>query len=170
MARWRLTAPHYLTVPGTKYRYEEVDRETGEKNVAEHDVPRYLDPNNPRDCRTMGMCVVTHGEVKIKGDWPFVGEPTPDMEPLDEEAQAISDSCRGHWQHPIENLEANGGFSQALLQVLERQLTQAMSKGATVPATSTSVSLDEFTKLQEQVASLMAQNAELKASKINRRA
>lgn len=166
MPRWRLTAAHYLTVPGTKYRYEEIDRETGEKNVAEFDVPRFLDPKNPRDCRSAGDCVVCHGTPTIRGDWPFLGDPTPDMEPLDEEAAAITEARRPFWSHPIEGLEGNGGFNQAaLLEGLTRSLEKAMSRGETIQPTPTGVSAEDFRALQEQVAALMAQNAELKAAK-----
>lgn len=163
MARWLLTQPHYLNIPGTKWRYDEVSQATGEMVSQEFAVPRLLDPNNPRDCRSPEGCVVTTG-TPSRGDWAFIGEPTPDMDPLDDEAEAISLSLRPKWQHPIESLPANGeGFSTAILALLEKQLTEA-SRTAVPNTAVTGVSKEEFVTLQEQVAALMARNAELEAA------
>ncbi len=170
MARWRLTQPHYLnTIPPTKWRYEETDRDTGERNVVEFDVCRLLDPNNPRDCRSQGDCVVVDKpEFATRGDWTFVGEPTPDMEPLDEAAERITESFRHKWQAPMSEgaFPAQGGFGGALLAQFEKQLTEAFAKsGPIAPMSTQGVPLDQFQALQEQVAKLMAQNAELQAQK-----
>lgn len=165
MARWRLTQPHYLKVLGTQYHYEETDRETGETNRHAFDVPRFLHPENPRDCRSPEGCVVAHEGSTVRGDWLFVGEPTPDMEPLDDEARTISESFAAKWKHPIDSIESQGGFGEALLRKLDQQLTQVLA-GAKGNAVSVGdVSKEEFAKLQDQVASLMAKNAELEAAK-----
>lgn len=37
----------------------------------------------------------------------FVGPPTPDMEPIDAAAKAISESHRADWVHPIESLPSD---------------------------------------------------------------
>lgn len=168
MARWRLTQPHYLnTVPPAKYRYEETDRDTGERNVAEYEVPRLLDPESPKDCRSSGICVVARGTGE-RGDWVFTGDPTPDMEPIDDEARAISDSFKERWLRPIDDLPAQGGFSGVLLQNLEKQLTEAMARAGTIQPVSKGIDPEAFAQLQEQVAALMARNAELEAKPARR--
>lgn len=170
MARWRLTQPHYLnTVPPTKYRYEETDRDTGERNVQEYEVPRLLQNENPRDCRSAEGCVVSDGKGALRGDWVYHGPPTPDMEPLDDEAEAISKAESPKWKQPMgeEAFPSQGNFQGALLEGLEKQLTAAFAQaGARIQPTSVGgVDKESFDKLQEQVAILMAQNAELQASK-----
>lgn len=167
MARWALRQKHYLKVEGTRWRYEETDRETGERNEQEFPVPRLLDPDSPRDCRTAGQCVVAYKGSEVRGDWVFTGPPTPDMEPLDDEAKALSAGWEPKWANPISDLPSQGGFSDALLAGLEKQLTAAFANaGAMVQPTSLKgVSQEDFTKLQEQVAALMAENAEMKAAK-----
>jgi hypothetical protein len=164
MARWRLTQPHYLNVPGTEYRYEETDRETGEAARSVFAVPRFLHPENPRDCRSPEGCVVAYKGSHARGDWVFEGKPTPDMEPLDDEARKISEGFAAEWKHPIDSMESQGGFAEALLQKLSKQLDAAFA-GAKGNAVSVGgVSAEEFAKLQEQVGALMAKNAELEAA------
>lgn len=170
MARWRLTQPHYLRVPGTKWRYEETDRETGERAEQTFEIPRFLDPNNPRDCRSTGVCVVSYAQGAQPRDWIFEGDPTPDMEPLDEEATKISASFEDKWKHPIDSLESQGGFGEALFRKLEQQLTQVLA-GSKTPAVSVGgVSREEFEELQKQLATLMAKNVELESANETKKA
>ena len=53
-------------------------------------------------------------------DHVFVGPPTPNMEPLDDEAQAISDKESKNWIHPIESL--NMTYSESRLSEFEREI------------------------------------------------
>ena len=168
MARWRLTQPHYFnTIPPTKYRYEETDRDTGERNVAEFDVCRHVDPNNPRDCRSQGECIACNDpKLAQRGDWVFTGDPTPDMQPIDSEAEEISASFAEKWKGPMseEAFPSTGGFGGALLRQFEAQLVEAMKNGPTInPISGKGVDPADFAKLQEQVAQLMGRNAELEA-------
>ena len=39
-------------------------------------------------------------------DYVFEGDPYPDMDPLDEEAEVISESLQEKWRHPIDTLPA----------------------------------------------------------------
>lgn len=173
MARWRLTAKHYLTIEGTKYRREETDRETGEMAVSELPVDRFLDPENPKDCRSSEGCVVFQKDSKGKpsrGDWVFTGTPTPDMEPLDDEAEAITEACRSSWVNPMVELPEGANYADAIGDALEKALTAAFAKGAPIaPQSVGGVSREDFDKLQEQVAALMARNAELEATKPTQR-
>lgn len=166
MARWRLTQKHYVnTVPPTKYRYEETDRDTGERNVQEYDVPRLLDPESPRDCRSAGVCVVSDGKGAERGDWIITGDPTPDMEPIDEAAEEISAGFADRWKGPMseEAFPSQGGFGGALLANLEKQLTEAFKNAGSAAIQPTSAGVDPaaFKLVQEQLAALMAKNAEL---------
>ena len=94
------------------------------------------------------------------------------MEALDDEAREISQGYidRGEWKHPIDAL--NMTYSQSVLSDFERQIATGLAELAkTRPvamASEGTVSADEFKRLQEQVAALMNQNAELQ-SKAKRR-
>lgn len=129
MARWRLQTPHYLKIPGTKWELKQQDRDSGEEERVQFDVPRYLHPENPRDCRSPEGCVVAYSNQR-RGDWLFIGDPTPDMEPLDEEAERISDRLRPTWINAIDDLPAQGGYGDALAEKFERAITDAMSRVA----------------------------------------
>ena len=49
MARWRLTAKHYLTVPGIEWEQKETNRDTGRQMTKKYPVPLFLDPDDPAD-------------------------------------------------------------------------------------------------------------------------
>ena len=113
MARWRLRNPHYLKVPGTTYEYKELDQFTGKQTKQELPVPLYLDPKDPADCNYPGEIIVCDKpSPEHPKDIHFVGKPTPEMEPLDTEAQRISEAMADEWVHPIESLPAQGTASQ----------------------------------------------------------
>jgi hypothetical protein len=156
MARWRLIAKHYLNVEGTTYRREEQDRETGEQAVLELPVCRFLDPENPKDCRSQGDCVVflkgSEGKPQ-KGDFVFTGGPTPDMEPLDAEAEAITETYRASWTNPIEDMPDGQPYADSIGRALENALTAAFAKGATIqPQSMGGVSAEATqTKTQRRV-------------------
>lgn len=171
MARWRLTAPHYLNVPGTEWEQRELNTTTGKQARKVYAVPLHLDPSNPSDQTPPGSgdIFVCH-EGKGQGrDIVFIGPPTPDMEPLDDEARAITAEWAKKWNHPIESLGANapdGGFGALLVDRFERQIEQLLKVGSAQPAQAVSagmVSEERFKALEDQIAALMAQNAELQA-------
>jgi hypothetical protein len=181
MARWRLLNPHYLNVPGTEWEYIEVSRQTGKQARVRYPVPRYLNPNDPADHNYPGEIIVAHAKpieatqgtsrVSITGgsknhDIIFTGPPTSDMEPLDDEAQAISDECSSGWHRPFDELQTNGygDSSQSLLSKLDTELTEAIRRvGMPQAVPNTSVKQEDFAKLQSQVEALTKQNAELLA-------
>lgn len=172
MAKWRLTAAHYLNVPGTEYEYKETDRTSGKQLKQVYQVPLLLDPKDPTCCNRDGDCIVVRGTAG-RFEFEFIGDPTPDMEPLDDEAREISASFADRWKHPIDSLPANGDdYGSALIKAFERQMKDLIKLGAAQPAqplSENSVSVEDFKALQEQVAALMAQNAELKKSVVARR-
>lgn len=175
MARWKLTAKHYLNVPGTFWRHEETSRDTGERVEQMYPVPKHLDPDDPRQQNRQGEVIVCYEGKGERGDIIFIGKPTPDMEPLDDEAEAISAVERPKWQHPIETLPMNGDFSQSLFTMLQQKLDAAATAQPVLPNVSQGVDPAAFALMQEQLAALMARNAELEEAakptpKVERRA
>lgn len=167
MARWRLTEKHYLRVPGTEWERNETDTRTGKALRHRYEVGCYLDPDSPMDQNYPGEIIVCHEGTGQRNDIIFVGPPTMGMEPLDDEAEAISNSLREKWAHPVDSLPATGGdYNDALIKTFERQMNEiveGIKKGAGVAVAVPSVSAEEFKTLQDQVAALMARNAELEA-------
>jgi hypothetical protein len=158
-------------VPGTEWEYKETDRETQRQVRKVFEVPLYLNPNEQSDWndRQNGRIIVTNRfDSAYPRDIVFVGQPTPDMEPLDEEAQKITDGYvkSGAWKHPIETLDMN--YSQSVLSDFERQIATALvnvSKNQAPNLSLGGVSMEDFNRLQEQVAALMDQNIKLQAEK-----
>lgn len=163
MARWSLRNSHYLNVPGNEWMHEETDRETGRRNRKMFPVPQLLDPNNPQDqnYRELGQIVVCHEGKGESRDIIFLGEPTPDMEPLDDEAEKISESLRSKWEHPVDSLPANGGMNEQESAFMKAM----MASFAQNAAPNTSVPQADFDALKAKVEELVAQNAALKAEK-----
>jgi hypothetical protein len=168
MARWKLKDGHYLNVPGIEWEYKESDRETGRQARKIYEVPLYLNPRNREDWnypQDEAIIVANKFDKAHPRDHVFVGEPTPDMEPIDDEAEAITKSFidAGKWKHPIENL--NMTYSQSMLTEFEQAIAlhlAGMAKQAPAPNVSVaSVDPSDFKKLQEQVAALMERNAQL---------
>ena len=168
MARWYLLEAHYLNVPGTEWEYKESDRETGRQARRVYGVPLYLDPKDPADLtdRENQWVVVSYKYNKAHPrDVIFTGPPTPAMEPIDDEAIAITQGYhdRGEWKHPIENL--NMTYSQSILSEFEQKLAQMLSGRVDMtppPNLPTSgVSQKQFEELQLSLKQLMEQNASL---------
>jgi len=131
LARWKLATSHYLnTVKPVKWRYQETDRSTGENLEREYIVPRFLDINDPR-CWTNRLVaganvgggatnIGAEGEIIVctpgkglAGDIEFLGDPTPDMIPMDEDAEAISATFQDHWAYKPDGVEPN--YSQSIV-------------------------------------------------------
>ena len=154
MARWRLTAPHYINVPGTEWEYKETNRDTGRQARKVFEVPLHLDPDMPSDQNYPGEVIVCH-EGKGQGrDIVFLGEPTPDMEPVDDEARELSESLKHKWVHPIESLSSTGNFGDGLIEAFQKQMAQIMAGQNT---STKGIDPAEFAKLQAQVMELTSQ-------------
>lgn len=151
MARWRLNEKHYLVVPGTTYRHEETDRETGRRAIREFPVPMFVDPADPTCCNREGDCVVAYEGSAQRGDIVFVGQPTPAMDPLDEEAEKITEALRPTWLNPIETLPANGGLDQAAFLKELAAVMKGYSPSSAIPAAQ-GPSAAEFEALKKQLA------------------
>jgi hypothetical protein len=164
--RWRLINAHYLKIKtfpdGTpcEWEYKEADRTTGRQARKLFAVPALLNPLDQADCNYPGELIVAHaveGVRNLRPDYIFEGDPTPEMEPLNEEAEAISDSMKHKWAHPIDSLPANGGMSPQEQLFMQNMMTEfAKQIGASMPAANTSVPSDEVTELKERLARLEA--------------
>lgn len=164
MARWKLTQPHYLNTPGTTWEYIENDRTTGKPIRRSFDVPTFLHPESPSDWNYRngdeGMIVVANKiDPAYPKDYLFASDPTPDMEPMDDEARAISASFEAKWNHPIEGLPAQGnmGYSQSLLDGLQGQLADAQTK-------ATEAQAEGMREILGTMAAMMKQNQDLIAA------
>lgn len=157
MARFKLTAKHYLnvTIPGRKiiWRYEEVSRD-GIANQSEFPVPLYLDPEDQRwhNDAEHGIVVASEASKEHPRDYILAGEPTIDMEPLDDAAEEIMVGVRARATNPIESLPAQG------LSAGEQAFMETMMKAFAGAAAPNNV---DVTALQKQLAEQQAQITEL---------
>lgn len=152
--RWRLMTPHYLNVPGTEWEHNESDRSTGKAVRKLYTVPLLLDPRNPQDCNRDGDCIVAHaidGARNERSDIIFLGNPTPDMEPVNDEAQVITDSLQAKWAHPIDTLPANGGMNDQ-----ERVFMEQMMKAFAGAVPNQTVPKEDYDALLKRVLALEA--------------
>ena len=162
MARWKLAAPHYLNTPGEEWEYTEQDRTTGRPKRVKFPVPRLLDPKDPISwTKRWGNKDNEDGEIIVcyegKGDTSdviFFGDPTPDMIPVDEEAQAISDTFAKRWNFKPENMITD--FSQSLIDKFQLEMAKKDSAAPEVPGLAELTST--LAKLVDQNATLIASN------------
>lgn len=141
MARWKLVTGHYLNTVQEDpviWEYSETSRTTGRPVRKKFNVPRFLDPREPGDWTNKWgfkddqdgeiiVCQPGHGDPT---DITFLGDPTPDMVPLDDEAKAISASFAEHWRFKAEGAPIT--YSQSLVDEFQSEMAQAESKPATV--------------------------------------
>lgn len=137
MARWKPTKQHYVHAEQfgqpTEWERQETNQQTGRMFRKVYKVPLYIDPEDPVMVnKHEGFCVMAHKGSEHPGDIVFFGPPTMDMEPLDDEAQSISDAERHKWVDPITSLPLTIGedAGRTILQSLENQI--AVFGGATV--------------------------------------
>lgn len=171
MAKWKLTADHFLNVIcdnfGEKinYEYSETDTQTNRVRRRSWDVPMFI-PKESIVTNSEDVFNAFSGDVRER-PIVFKGDPTPEMMPLDDEAREISAKFEPKWRHAIESLPANHGetFSASLIAGFEKLLTEASKNSAPLPNVSAkSVDPDAFAKMQEQLATLAEQNAALNAA------
>lgn len=161
MARWSLTQKHYIMVPDTEWEHKETDRDTGKSVRKSFPVPRYLDPADPgdwthRDLEAIIVCYEGKGQPK---DIVFIGDPTPDMAPLDDEAQAISDSVAHKWIQPMGEgalpTHGDGGYAGAKMDGFLKEIAAIMAGQKPTGPVTIDQSAD-IEALKAQVAELTA--------------
>lgn len=163
MARWRVTAKHYINAKqfgeDTTWVREETNRDTGRAFRRTFAVPLYIDPEDPICInRNTGFCVVATEGSEMPGDIIILGPPTPDMEPLDGEAGAITKTESVKWKDPINSLPISIGddFGNQLLAMLTSQFnTVANAPGISLKGASN----DEVAELRKMVLALQEQLA-----------
>lgn len=167
MARWRVTAKHYLLArqfgEDTTWVREETNRDTGRAFRRTFAVPLYIDPEDPVCInRNLGYCVVATEGSEMPGDITLLSPCTPDMEPLDDDAKRITAEESKKWKDPINSLPISIGddFGNQLLAMLTSQFNNV----ANAPSMSLKgASNDQIAKLeamllaqQDQIAKLLA--------------
>ncbi len=162
MARWQLTEPHYLNVPGTKWEFETKNRTTGRSERKQFHVPTHLDPNIETDCNyndNVGnnmvdgriiVCWEGRGEPR---DIVFEGPPTPGMLPLDDEAKA--ESAKFEWK-PTAGLDENSQFNSFAQQTLIK-LTSELKNVQTSPQ------IEGMSEFMKSMALMMQQQTQILA-------
>ena len=128
--RWKLMCAHYLNLAqGTEWEYVEVSG--GKSRRHKYLVPRLLDPRDPSDWNSRwgqrstggivgneeGEIVVCHPGKGEPNDYEFVGDPSPDMMPLDDEARELSASFSDRWSYRPDGAEQS--FSQSLIDAID---------------------------------------------------
>lgn len=171
MARWRLQSAHYLNVPGTEWEHRETNRDTGRQARKVYEVPLLLDPKDPADCNYPGEIIIAYAGKGQGRDIIFEGPPTPEMEPLDEEAEAITEAERPRWQAVTDSPGLT--YGESLLIGLQKQLDAVARQVGAMPAApmpTNAISPDALTVLQNQIAELMESNAKMQAQLAERQA
>lgn len=170
MARWKLLQPHYLAVAGCTWEYREQDMGKRGKQVRrEFPVPMFLHPESPDDWNTRdqegnGFVTVSNSlDPNFPNDYIFTGDPTPDMEPLDDAARELSAKFKDRWEHPIEGLPATMNYSQSLLDAAQKTAAEFQAKPQ-------SVEVAGMTDLLATMAAMMKQNQDLIATLASQRA
>lgn len=169
MARWKLMTAHYINSPGTEWEYSETSRSSGKAIRRRFEVPIHLDPTDPshwtqrqgsknqfNDGEDGAIIVCTPG-TGDDTDIIFLGDPTPDMLPVDDEAKSISDSFKGLWAYKPET-EA-GNFSQALVDRFQTEMDSI--KQSVKPTT---MEIPGLMELAAALAVSVKQNSELIAA------
>jgi hypothetical protein len=163
--QWRLRQPHYLNVPGTQWEQTEVSRETGKQHRQSYNVPMLLNPNDAADCDRNGEVIVYHhvdGAKPPRGQaHQFIGDPTPEMEPINDEAEAISATFTEKWSKAFDTFQTSseGDFTEKLLNSMQRALDTAVKSSGGIPQAAPAtqvVSIEEFNALKEQLATMQA--------------
>jgi hypothetical protein len=163
MARWKLTEPHYLNVPGTKWEQTITDRATGKQIRKIYNVPTHFHPDVDADCNRRDgfdqFIIVCHeGKGHPDGkDIVFVGDPTPGMLPIDDEARELSSKFAWKPTQGTDDISQSNSFSSQLLGGLLDQMSELQTKVVAVQ----SPGMDKF---METMAAMMLQQTQILAA------
>lgn len=157
--RWRLIGAHYLKVEqlpdGTivEWEHKETNKANGRTVRKLFPVPMLLEPKDSADHNYPGEIIVAsrvEGARNLPNDIIFFGEPTQEMEPLNEAAETITEALRHKWINPVETLPANGGMN-AQETLFMQQMMKAFAQANPQP-----VALPDEEGLKERIAKLEA--------------
>ena len=159
MARWKLTEPHYLNVPGTKWELTIQDRVTGRPKRKVFYVPLYLNPEDEGDWNVRegydGYIAVCHEGKGLPGDREFSGDPTPGMFPLDDEARILT--AKFSWK-PTAGTDEESKMASFQNQVLNGLIDQMSDVQTRASAAQSVQGMDQLIAVMTQ---MMAQQGEL---------
>jgi hypothetical protein len=171
MARWKIAIPMYLNCIGdaaTVWEYKEVDRSTGRERRKTLPVPRLLNPEDPADWTWVdpasnrdnknGEIIVCHEGKGKDRDIAFIGDPTPDMIPVDDEAKAISNGFADHWRYKPESAEIS--YSQSMLDKFMAEKAEAQPKPQQVEIAGLADLVAAITAQNQQVLAMLAASSE----------
>ncbi len=160
MARWKLMTAHYLNVAGEEWEYKEQDRKTKREVRRRIAVPKHLDPLDPTAWNNRwgqgdneeGEVIVAHADGAHEDrDHIFIGDPTPDMVPLDDEARALSASFAERWRYKPETSERS--YSQSLVDQFQSEMAESRTKPVEIPGMSDLVAaIGALVKVQTDAA------------------
>jgi len=163
--RWKLLSAHYLNVPklpdGTavEWEHKETARETGRTVRKLYPVPMLLDPKDPADWNYPEEIIVAWEGTPYSKDIIFLGEPTPEMEPLNTSAEEISARLHDRWSHPINDLPTVQ-LSQDEKSFYESMTKAFMAMSAGGPPVTATVPRGEIEALRAEIDALKAKLAE----------
>lgn len=166
MANWKLVASHYLHLEDQSYwEFKSTDRTTGRVKIDRIPVPTLLNPEDPADWTRLirsatdgivdkgeGIIIVSDGVEPMPGAKVFKGDPTPDMVPMDKDAEKKSAAHSNQWKHPIESLETT--YADRMLQDLNKSIEE-------VKTTAAPVKLEGMEALMTAMTAMMQQNQQL---------
>jgi len=165
MARWRLSTSHYLSVENNEWEYNETDRATGKQIRTRLKVPLQLDvddPNcwnvqyrNPRGEVVAGEIIVARrtGE-EHKDDIIFIGDPTPDMIPVDDEAKSVSATFAKRWGMAP---NADMSFGQHVMESFQAEQARIQSEANVVK-------IEGMAEIMKTMTDMLAMNQKLMAT------
>lgn len=170
--RWRLMSAHYLNVPelpdGTQVEWEhkETNMANGRSVRKLFHVPILLNPGDGADHNYPGEIIVAQATESARvpaKDYIFLGDPTPDMEPVNEEAEAITARLRQKWDHPIDGLATSGNLNPQEEVFFKNMMAAFTGAVQQIQQPNTSVPREAYDELLARVAKLEAKPTERRA-------
>jgi len=166
MARWKLTEPHYLSVPSERWEHTTVDSRIGKPVRKMYRVPKHLDPRleddwnyRPENNNMDGEIIVCWEGKGLPRDIVFEGNPTPGMLPLDDEATEVSSSFSWTPTQGIDEDSQRQSFYARLGDTLIDQMTELKVARETAPAAA-----PVMDKFMETMLAMMGQNQQILAA------
>lgn len=166
MARWQLTEPHYLNVPGNKWELEIKNRTNGRSERKQFPVPLHLDPNIESDWNYVdklgnniidGKIVVCWQDKGEEKDIIFFGPPTPGMLPLDDEAR--KESAKYSWTptQGLDDISQSNSFNTQLLIKFTEDLRGISTQSPQVEGMADFMkTMSEMMKMQTEILATLA--------------